>query len=103
MVYNVVMLPAAEDDYREILLGFEKQLDSRQAIQAFAKELTVVFSRLAENPAIYGYSRDEGLRLGGYRKFLIGKYVALFKIDAQNKLAEIHRILHGSQDYAKYL
>ena len=39
MAYNVIMLPAAEDDYREILLYFEKQVDSRQAIQTFVKEL----------------------------------------------------------------
>lgn len=39
MAYNVIMLPAAEDDYREILLYFEKQFDSRQAIQTFVKEL----------------------------------------------------------------
>ena len=74
------MLPAAEDDYREILLYFEKQFDSRQAIQTFVKELGEALSRL-----------------------LIGKYVALFKIDEQKKLVEIYRIFHGSQNYAKYL
>ena len=92
MAYNVIMLPAAEDDYREILLYFEKQFDSRQAIQTFVKELGEALSRLVENPNIYGYSRDEGLRQRGYRKFLIGKYVALFKIDEQKKLVEIYRI-----------
>ena len=30
MAYNVIMLPAAEDDYGEILLYFEKQFDSKQ-------------------------------------------------------------------------
>ena len=54
MAYNVIMLPAAEDDYREILLYFEKQFDSRQAIQTFVKELGEALSRLVENPNIYG-------------------------------------------------
>lgn len=103
MAYNVIMLPAAEDDYRKILLYFEKQFDSRQAIQTFVKELGEALSRLVENPNIYGYSRDEGLRQRGYRKFLIGKYVALFKINEKKKLVEIYRIFHGSQNYAKYL
>ena len=103
MAYNVIMLPAAEDDYREILLYFEKQFDSRQAIQTFVKELGEALSGLVENPNIYGYSRDEGLRQRGYRKFLIGKYVALFKINEKKKLVEIYRIFHGSQNYAKYL
>lgn len=102
MAYNVIMLPAAEDDYGEILLYFEKQFDSKQAIQTFVKDFGEVLSRLVENPNIYGYSRDEGLRQRGYHKFLIGKYVALFKIDEQKKLVEIYRIFHGSQNYAKY-
>lgn len=86
MAYNVIMLPAAEDDYGEILLYFEKQFDSKQAIQTFVKDFGEVLSRLVENPNIYGYSRDEGLRQRGYHKFLIGKYVALFKIDEQKEI-----------------
>ena len=66
MAYNVIMLPAAEDDYGEILLYFEKQFDSKQAIQTFVKDFGEVLSRLVENPNIYGYSRDEGLRQRGY-------------------------------------
>lgn len=103
MAYTVIMLPAAEDDYKEILLYFEKRFDSKQAIQKFVKDFGEVLSRLVENPSIYAFSRDERLRQHGYRKFLIGKYVALFKIDEQEKLVEIYRIFHGSQNYAKYL
>ena len=44
------MLPAAEDDYGEILLYFEKQFDSKQAIQTFVKDFGEVLSRLVENP-----------------------------------------------------
>ena len=43
MAYNVIMLPAAEDDYGEILLYFEKQFDSKQAIQTFVKDFGEVF------------------------------------------------------------
>lgn len=97
------MLPAAEEDYREILQYFEKQCDSRQAIQGFVKEFGEILPRLSEMPAMYGYSHDEGLRLRGYRKFLVGKFVALFKIDEPKATVEIYRIFHGSQNYEKYL
>ena len=103
MAYKVFMLPAAEEDYREILRYFEKQYDSRQAIQGFVKEFGEILPRLSEMPTMYGYSRDEGLRLRGYRKFLVGKFVALFKIDEPKATVEIYRIFHGSQNYEKYL
>ncbi len=80
MAYNVIMLPAAEDDYGEILLYFEKQFDSKQAIQTFVKDFGEVLSRLVENPNIYGYSRDEGLRQRGYHKFLIESMLHCLKL-----------------------
>lgn len=103
MSYNAILLPAAEDDYQEILRYFERQFDSRQAIRTFVKDFGEVFLRLTETPEIYSYSRDEGLRQRGYRKFLIGRYVALFKIDEEKQTVEIYRIFHGTQNYIKYL
>lgn len=100
MSYNVILLPAAEDDYQEILQYFERQFDSQQAIRSFVKDFGEVLLRLEETPTIYGYSRDEGLRQREYRKFLIGRYVALFKIDELRNTVEIYRIFHGTQNYA---
>ena len=98
MRYNVVLLPAAEDDYQEILRYFERQFDSQQAIRSFVKDFGEVLLRLEETPTIYGYSRDEVLRQREYRKFLIGRYVALFKIDEPRNTVEIYRIFHGTQN-----
>ena len=103
MRYNVILLPAAEDDYQEILRYFERQFDSQQAIRSFVKDFGEVLLRLEETPTIYGYSRDEVLRQREYRKFLIGRYVALLKIDEPRNTVEIYRIFHGTQNYTKYL
>lgn len=102
MRYNVILLPAAEDDYQEILRYFERQFDSQQAIRSFVKDFGEVLLRLEETPTIYGYSRDEVLRQREYRKFL-RRYVALFKIDEPRNAVEIYRIFHGTQNYTKYL
>ena len=68
MSYNVILLPAAEDDYQEILRYFERQFDSQQAIRSFVKDFGEVLLRLEETPTIYGYSRDEVLRQREYWK-----------------------------------
>ena len=103
MAYNVIMLPAAEEDYREILRYFDRRFDSPQAIRTFNKKLQEALTSLTDTPRMYAFSTDEVLRQRGYRKFLIGNYVALFQIDEPKQIVEIYRIFHGSQNYAKYL
>ena len=103
MSYNVILLPAAEDDYQEILQYFERQFDSQQAIRSFVKDFGEVLLQLEDTPKIYGYSREAGLRQREYRKFLIGRYVALSIIDEPRNAVEIYRIFHGTQNYTKYL
>ncbi len=103
MAYNVIMLPAAEEDYREILRYFDRRFDSPQAIRTFNKKLQEALTNLTDTPRMYAFSTDEVLRQRGYRKFLIGNYVALFQIDEPKQIVEIYRIFHGSQNYAKYL
>ena len=49
MSYNVILLPAAEDDYQEILRYFEKQFDSQQAIRSFVKDFAASFGRDSYN------------------------------------------------------
>ena len=85
------------------ILKETRQFDSQQAIRSFVKDFGEVLLRLEETPTIYGYSRDEVLRQREYRKFLIGRYVALFKIDEPRNAVEIYRIFHGTQNYTKYL
>ena len=103
MAYSVIMLPAAEEDYREILRYLDWRFESLQAIRTLNQRLREALDNLRETPRMYAFSTDEVLRQRGYHKFLIGNYVALFQIDETNQVVEIYRIFHGSQNYAKYL
>lgn len=103
MAYNVIVLPAAEEDYQEILRYLEHRFDSPQAVRTFNKKLREVLGHLTDTPHMYSFSTDKYLRQRGYRKFLIGNYVAMFQIDETKQVVEIYRIFHGSQNYAKYL
>ena len=103
MAYSVIMLPAAEEDYREILRYLDRRFESLQAIRTLNQRLREALDNLRETPRMYAFSTDEVLRQRGYHKFLTGNYVALFQIDETNQVVEIYRIFHGSQNYAKYL
>lgn len=103
MAYSVIMLPAAEEDYREILRYLDRRCESPQAIRTLNQRLREALENLRETPRMYAFSTDEVLRQRGYHKFLIGNHVALFQTDETNQVVEIYRIFHGSQNYAKYL
>ena len=103
MAYNVIMLPAAEEDCREILRYLDRRFESPQAIRTLNQRLREALENLSETPRMYAFSTDEVLRQRGYRTFLIGNYVALFQINEPKQVVEIYRIFHGSQNYAKYL
>ena len=38
-----------------------------------------------------------------YRKFLLGNYVGVYRVQEREQQVVILRIFHGSQNYAKYL
>ena len=81
----------------------DRRFESPQAIRTLNQRLREALENLSETPRMYAFSTDELLRQRGYRKFLIGNYVALFQIDEPKQVVEIYRIFHGSQNYAKYL
>ena len=78
MMYEVIITPAAEEDYHEILRYLEDALHTHQAIAAFVERLAEVMEHLQTTPEMYEYSRETRLRAKGYRKFLVGNYVVLY-------------------------
>ena len=103
MGYEVIVTPYAEQDYGEIVHYLGDVLRSRQAVASFVRRLDECLHHLQETPEMYEFSQEPLLRARGYRKFLIGNYVALYLVDTKNQKVWIARIFHGSQDYQKYL
>ena len=103
MRYEVIVTPAAEADYAEIVRYLGDVLHSRQAVMSFIERLAEVLQNLQENPGMYALSRDAALQARGYHTFSVKKYVALYLIDEEHKKVWIARIFHGSQNYERYL
>lgn len=103
MPYEVLLMPAAEQDLDELLGYLVVQLHAEQAAGNLLKEYGEVVNKLSEFPAMFEFSRVPGHKSRGYRKFLLGDYVALYQIDEDKKVVWIARIFHGSQNYQKYL
>ncbi|MDR3022035.1 MAG: type II toxin-antitoxin system RelE/ParE family toxin [Clostridiales bacterium] len=47
------------------------------------------------------FSQFKRLRQKGYRKFLVGNYVILYRVSEHEKKVIVDRIFHTAQDYVK--
>ena len=60
MAYSVIMLPAAEEDYREILRYQDRRFESPQAIRTLNQRLREALENLRETPRMYDvYKRQQ--------------------------------------------
>ncbi|MDD2993421.1 MAG: type II toxin-antitoxin system RelE/ParE family toxin [Pygmaiobacter sp.] len=103
MAYEVFLTPAAESDLARILDYLNVQFGSPQAVGNFLNPYAAVCGELAEHPQMYSHALAPELQARGYRRFLIGKYVALCLVREEQQQIIIARIFHGTQNYTKYI
>jgi len=92
-------LRLAEEDLYEIydyLAG-----DDPGAAAAFLEELDARIGRLAAHPELGPRVREERLSELGYRRLVIGGYLAFYKVEEDGIL--VHRVLHGARDWVRLM
>lgn len=68
------------------------------AVQLLAA-LDELLDRIEERPGLYPLSQDPHLAQLGYRKAVVGSYIALYRMTSAGPV--VGHIFHGKQDYAK--
>lgn len=103
MGYSVLLTPAAEEDYQEIVAYLENKLEAHKALRDFVVGFEEASEHLENYPQMFEVARDPSLQARGYRKFVVGRYVALYLVMEEKQTVYIARIFHGAQNYQKYL
>ena len=103
MAYNVIITQQADRDLDQILAYLTQQLFSAQAAAALVARYTDVLEKLEQFPNLFEAVRNVGQGGKEYRKFLMGNYVGVYRVQEDEKRVIILRIFHGSQNYARYL
>jgi len=103
MAYRVEVSESAENDLDAILTYIIEELASPKAASDFADELDAKYEKLEDHPLMFELSRNERLARMGYRRFVIGNYVALYLVDEKECVVNISRLFYGKQDYEKHI
>ena len=97
MAYDVKLLGLAESDIDEICVYLSQFYPSTPS--KFLDELEENFKNVSLNPYMYQkyeYNKD-------YRKIVTGDYLVFYKIDNENNLVKVYRILHGKRNISTIL
>ena len=103
MAYKVTISASAERDIDGIIVYIAEKLANPKAAADFADALEEKYTEMEAHPFIFEPSRNERLAQAGYRRFVIGNYVALYKVNEELREVIVARIFYGRRDYEKYI
>ena len=103
MAYKVIASDSADRDLDEILAYITETLMNPQAATDFADALDQKYDELEKHPLMFELSRNERLAQLGYRRFVVGSYIALYLVDEERMTVTVMRIFYGRRNYDKYI
>jgi addiction module toxin, RelE/StbE family len=89
MAYKIVYLPVAEQDINDIASYLSQFYEN--TVGKFITSLDKSISRLSDNPYI-------GTAYRSYRKLVVSEYLVFYKVDDEDNVVIIFRVLHSSRD-----
>ena len=97
MAYEVKLLSLAENDIDEICEYLSQYYPGTPG--KFLDALEKEFNRVSLNPNMFSkfeYNKE-------YRKLATGDFLVFYKIDEENNLVRIYRVLHGKRSISTIL
>ncbi len=101
MACDVIFTEPAEWDYERIVAYLLYERENPHGAQRFLAGLDHLVENLSRMPKMYPRAADGRAAEAGYRKAGFASYVVLYRIVGD--VAEIDRIFHAKQDYARLL
>ncbi len=98
-MYKVIISPSANADLFNILKYIAYELENPQAASELADGIERCYADLEELPSAHALCADPLLRLKGYRKYPIGNYLVIFRIDESVCEVNVVHIFHQTQNY----
>jgi len=103
MGFKVKISESANVDLETIFNYIAEELSNPKAATDFADALSEKYMELEEHPFMFEVSRNERLAELGYRRFVIGSYIALYLVNEERQEVTIARIFYGKQNYGRYI
>lgn len=97
--YHIKFTKVAEDDLDEIYRHILEESSAEEIARGLLEKIETSIMKLRLFPFSCNFVSDEFLKNKGYRKLIVGNYIAFYLIDDVNNNVVIMRIIYGSRKY----
>lgn len=87
------------DTYSYIKYNLQEPLIAKKLIAKIREEI----NKLKDNPTIFAVIKDEIIQKRKIRKIKINNYIVFYKVNENNKIVEIVRIMYTRRNWTKIL
>lgn len=98
-MYKVLLAPGAKRELRNVLAYIRRKLCNPVAATHLADTAKTTLQNLRSMPERHPFCDDPVLRLQGYRRAPVAKYLFVFRITQSPRLVRVVHFFHETQDY----
>jgi len=95
--YKIKILQIAQDDMKSIVAHI-RIIDPDAAIRMYEK-IKATIGKLADFPLMAPVPLDRKIAEQGYRMIVVDPYLVFYILVMEDNTVEVHRVLHGKQDF----
>ena len=101
--YKVVLSIQAKEDYKRIISYIKNKLLEPNIAEIYAELIKDEFNILKYNPQKFAIIDYDLLKKYKFRKLIIKNYIAFYRINEDEKIVNVERILYGATDWKNKL
>ena len=101
--YKINLSIKAKDDLKSIVLYIKNNLNEPAIANKYAKIIREEIKTLEYSPQKFAVIDDNSVKDLNLRKLIIKNYIAFYRVNEENKVVNVERILYGSSNWINEL
>ena len=101
--YKIQFSKDARNDLKDIYIYIKYNLQEPVIAKKFIDKIRNEIYKLRDNPTIYAIIKDEIIKKREIRKIKVNNYIVFYRLEENNKIVEIVRIMYGRRNWTKIL
>ena len=101
--YKINLSIKAKDDLKSIVLYIKNKLNEPAIANKYAKIIREEIQTLEYSPQKFAIIDDSSVKDLNFRKLIIKNYIAFYRINEENKIVNVERILYGASNWINEL
>lgn len=101
--YEIKLSIKAKDDLKSIVLYIKNNLNEPAIANKYAKIIREEIQTLGYYPQKFAVIDDNSVKDLNLRKLIIKNYIAFYRVNEENKVVNVERILYGASNWINEL